>query len=53
LRYTTEVFKDLFDNQGVAEFVQLLKPLQDDLGYINDVRVANELLPICKYPMRP
>lgn len=32
------------DNQGVAEFVQLLKPLQDDLGYINDVRVANELL---------
>jgi triphosphatase len=44
LRYTTEVFKDLFDNQRVAEFVQLLKPLQDDLGYINDVRVANELL---------
>src|ERR1700731_3640183 len=44
LRYTTEVFKDLFDNQGVAEFVQLLKPLQDDLGYVNDVRVANELL---------
>ena len=44
LRYTTEVFKDLFDNQRVAAFVQLLKPLQDDLGYINDVRVANELL---------
>ena len=44
LRYTTEVFKDLFDNQEVAEFVHLLKPLQDDLGYINDVRVANELL---------
>jgi triphosphatase len=44
LRYTTEVFKDLFDSQKVAEFVQLLKPLQDDLGYINDVRVANDLL---------
>ena len=44
LRYTTEVFKDLFDRHRVAEFVQLLKPLQDDLGYINDVRVANELL---------
>jgi len=44
LRYTTEVFKDLFDRHKVAEFVQLLKPLQDDLGYINDVRVANELL---------
>jgi triphosphatase len=43
LRYTIEVFKDLFDSQKVAEFVGLLKPLQDDLGYINDVRVANEL----------
>ena len=44
LRYTIEVFKDLFDSQKVAEFVRLLKPLQDDLGYINDVRAANELL---------
>ena len=44
LRYTIEVFRDLFDSQKVLEFVQLLKPLQDDLGYINDVRVASELL---------
>ena len=44
LRYTIEVFKDLFDSQKVAEFIRLLKPLQDDLGYINDLRVANELL---------
>jgi len=44
LRYMIEVFKDLFDSQKVAEFVRLLKPLQDDLGYINDVSVANELL---------
>jgi triphosphatase len=44
LRYTIEVFKDVFDSQKVAEFARLLKPLQDDLGYINDVRVANELL---------
>jgi len=44
LRYTIEVFKDLFDSPKVAEFARLLKPLQDDLGYINDVRVANELL---------
>ena len=44
LRYTIEVFKDLFDSRKVLEFVQLLKPLQDDLGYINDVRVASELL---------
>src|SRR5215831_6941240 len=44
LRYTIEVFGDLFDSEKVSEFVRLLKPLQDDLGYINDVRVANELL---------
>ena len=44
LRYTIEGFKDLFDSQKVAAFTRLLKPLQDDLGYINDVRVANELL---------
>jgi len=44
LRYTIEVFKDLFDRQKVTEFIQLLKPLQDDLGYINDLRVANELM---------
>jgi inorganic triphosphatase YgiF len=44
LRYTIEVFEDLFDSQKVVEFVRLLEPLQDDLGYLNDVRVANELL---------
>jgi triphosphatase len=44
LRHTIEVFKDLFDSQKVAEFIRPLKPLQDDLGYINDLRVANELL---------
>jgi triphosphatase len=44
LRYTIEVFKDLFDSREVAQFIRLLKPLQDDLGYVNDVRVANELL---------
>ena len=44
LRYTIEGFKDLFDSQKVAEFTRLLKPLQDNLGYMNDVRVANELM---------
>ena len=44
LRYTIEVFKDLFDRQKVARFSQVLKPLQDDLGYANDVRVASQLL---------
>ena len=44
LRYTVEFLKDLFDGNQVAEFVQRLRPLQDDVGYANDVRVAHELL---------
>jgi len=44
LRYTIEFLQDLFDNNHVAGFVQRLKPLQDDVGYANDVRVAHELL---------
>jgi triphosphatase len=44
LRYTIEVLKGLFDRESVAEFIQLLKPIQDDLGYANDVRMANQLL---------
>jgi inorganic triphosphatase YgiF len=44
LRYTIEFLKDLFDGDRVAGFMQRLKPLQDDVGYANDVRVAHELL---------
>jgi triphosphatase len=44
LRYVIEFLKDLFENARVAEFVQCLKPLQDDLGHANDVRVATDLL---------
>jgi triphosphatase len=44
LRYTIEFLEKLFDTDEVAEFVRCLKPLQDDMGYANDVRVANELL---------
>jgi len=44
LCYTIEFLRDLFDGNQVAEFVQRLKPLQDDVGYTNDVRVAHELL---------
>jgi triphosphatase len=44
LRYTIEFLKDLFDSEQVAGFLQRLKPLQDDIGYVNDVRVARELL---------
>lgn len=44
LRYTIEVFKDLFERENVDKLIRLLKPLQDDLGYANDVRMANQLL---------
>jgi triphosphatase len=44
LRYTIEFLENLFDTDAVAEFVRCLKPLQDDMGYANDVRVAGELL---------
>jgi inorganic triphosphatase YgiF len=44
LRYTIEFLEDLFDSEEVAGFLQRLKPLQDDTGYANDVRVARELL---------
>jgi triphosphatase len=44
LRYTIEFLENLFDTDEVAEFVRCLKPLQDDMGYANDVRVASELL---------
>ena len=44
LRYTIEFLKDLFDSEEVARFLQRLKPLQDDIGHVNDVRVAGALL---------
>jgi CHAD domain-containing protein len=44
LRYTIEFLKDLFDSDQVAKFVKRLKPLQDDLGRANDIKVAHELL---------
>jgi len=44
LRYTIEFLGELFDADKVAQFLRCLKPLQDDLGHVNDVRVANELL---------
>lgn len=44
LRYTIEFLQSLFDKAKVKDFTKLLTPLQDDLGQINDVRTAHELL---------
>jgi CHAD domain-containing protein len=44
LRYTIEFLRSLFDKSKVKAFMRLLTPLQDDLGKINDVRTARELV---------
>jgi inorganic triphosphatase YgiF len=44
LRYTIDLLESLFPKDEVARFVRLLKPLQDELGRANDVRVAGELV---------
>jgi triphosphatase len=46
LRYTSELLGSLFDQDDLQEFMKPLKRLQDDLGYANDVRVAQHLLPV-------
>jgi triphosphatase len=44
LRYTIEFLQSLFNEAGVKAFMKLLTPLQEDLGKINDVRTAHELV---------
>jgi CHAD domain-containing protein len=44
LHYTVEFLGSLFDKDQVRTFVQCLKSLQDNVGYANDVRVAQDLL---------
>lgn len=44
LRYAIEFFSTLFDSSAVKPFLVSLKTLQDDLGHMNDVAVAETLL---------
>jgi triphosphatase len=44
LRYAIEVFEPLFGEDDSENFVKILKRLQSDLGYANDVRVAHEFV---------
>lgn len=44
LRYNLSFFASLFRARDVARFVACLKPLQDALGYANDVRVGRDLV---------
>ena len=43
LRYLTEFFAPLFPRKAVKPFVKQLKTLQDVFGYVNDVRMAEQL----------
>jgi triphosphatase len=44
LRYTIEFLEDLFDRDAVKALEKHLKPLQEDLGRLNDVRTAHQLV---------
>ena len=44
LRYTIEFLEDLFDGHAVKALEKQLKPLQEDLGRLNDVRTAHQLV---------
>jgi inorganic triphosphatase YgiF len=43
LRYTIEFLADLFDHRAIKALQKQLKPLQEDLGHLNDVRTAHTL----------
>ncbi|MDH3661978.1 MAG: CHAD domain-containing protein, partial [Alphaproteobacteria bacterium] len=44
LRYSTEFFQPLFDKKAVRSFLGGVKALQEDLGHLNDVAVAETLM---------
>ncbi|MEL6961160.1 MAG: CYTH and CHAD domain-containing protein [Pseudomonadota bacterium] len=44
LRYSVEFFKPLYEKSSVKPFLNRVKALQDDLGLLNDVAVAEGLL---------
>ncbi|EKV30567.1 Adenylate cyclase [Caenispirillum salinarum AK4] len=44
LRYASEFFGDVWGEKKVKGYVKALKALQDDLGDLNDIAVAHDLL---------
>ena len=43
LRYMTEFFAPIFPSKDVKPFVKQLRMLQDVFGYVNDVRMAEQI----------
>jgi CHAD domain-containing protein len=44
LRYTAEFFETLYPRKRTHKYIEALKRLQDDLGHLNDVVVAERLV---------
>jgi triphosphatase len=44
LRYTAELLRSLYPEPATRSYVKVLKPVQDELGHANDVRVAYGLV---------
>ena len=44
LRYATEFFEALYPKKRTKSYLAALKELQDDLGHLNDVAVAEKLI---------
>lgn len=44
LRYMIEVGGDAFDAREVKTLIKRVKPLQEELGHINDIRIAQRLI---------
>jgi inorganic triphosphatase YgiF len=44
LRYSTEFFTTLYDSERTRDYLTSLRRLQDDLGHLNDVSVAESRL---------
>jgi triphosphatase len=53
LRYAAELVGDLYEPVATKEFIRSLKQLQDDLGDINDVSVARDMLASLADPALP
>lgn len=44
MRYATDTLFSAFDIKNAKRFIEMLANLQDELGYTNDRRVAQQLL---------
>ena len=53
LRYATEFFEALYPKKHTKPYLAALKDLQDGLGHLNDVAVAQRLIAAPRRPRRP